>query len=451
VALDPERWQFPGFKMKLRVHRFLHALSPRSQSLWFTPRAWIPPRLAEMRGRGLSGASRRLGKLQGTAAALLCGSTVFGTAALCDGHRGVWFDPSTTQRMLDAAWSGTDSYGEISEEEEDAILGTGAHWAYGEISFEGMEALLQHMGLSASDVFVDLGSGRGIAVAHSFLAGAALQSLGVEMALTRHNQAKQATERLCKVMNLLSSGPDAAAFWLRDEQHALSPSFEARAGERSLRLVHGDCLKVDLAGATAVYMANLTWPDGAVAAIGARLANTPSVRVVASLKPLDSLPAPRVRPAAHPVRQPGPLNPSLVAGRRAPAVGGALPPHELAGPQQELTWRAGVHVPPYVTRARRRGVAAWLATAGAEVCAARAARLKCIGANMYSAPPHACGGVLGYSGQSPLQNVRVLRTTPASCGRGRDSSCPRPAVSPSACGRFVILRGGQRSVDDFHR
>lgn len=282
-----------------------------AQRLWFAPRARPALRRAPVRdgssgssgsGRanpGATGAASAWKGVGAAAAALFFGASV-GATALCEGS-GWGFDPGLTQRVIDAAWSGTDSYGEIPEDEEDAILETGAHWAYGEISFEGVEALLRVMDLTPNDVFFDLGSGRGMAVAHCFLSGAPRQSVGVEMSRTRHVQAKHAAERLSKIVNLLPHGPasgisasgnsdrSAAAFWLREEALALSPTFEMRAGARSMRLVHGDCLKVDLAGATAVYMANLTWPDEAVAAIGARLAATPSVRIVASLKPLPSL------------------------------------------------------------------------------------------------------------------------------------------------------------------
>ena len=43
----------------------------------------------------------------------------------------------------DAVYCGTDSYGSISEEEEEEILESGGHWAYGEIEMDGFQALIE--------------------------------------------------------------------------------------------------------------------------------------------------------------------------------------------------------------------------------------------------------------------------------------------------------------------
>ena len=180
------------------------------------------------------------------------------------------FRPSLVQRVLDIVYAGTDHYGTIPDDEEDAVNATGGHWAYGEITFNGLQALLQYMEVDQSSVFYDFGSGLGKVVVQCFLTSGARKVVGIEMAGTRHLQAWQASERMGKLVELIddarshvllpplsdsASGSNLVHFgfssWFQEQpecDEALSPSFVLRCNsgtdQRELRLIHGDCLKV---------------------------------------------------------------------------------------------------------------------------------------------------------------------------------------------------------------
>ena len=177
--------------------------------------------------------------------------------------------PLLAKRLIEIAFTGTDLYGTIPEEEEDAVNAVG-HWAYGEISPEGVGALLARMDVGPDSVFYDLGSGLGKVLAQALLASEARRVVGIEMASTRHRHAWQACERLSKLLDLVSDPlltmsptdvpPPQTAVWFEEDPGALSPSMVLRAVGRELRVVHGDCLVLPIHDATHVYMANLTWP-----------------------------------------------------------------------------------------------------------------------------------------------------------------------------------------------
>ncbi len=165
--------------------------------------------------------------------------------------------PTFARRLMDIAYAGTDQYGTISDEEEEAVNSTGGHWAYGEISYEGLQALLEHMDVGPDSVFYDFGSGLGKVVSQCFITSGARKVVGIEMAETRHSQAWQACERIGKLLDLIEDiqstthGSQRLSSWFEDQpeqEQALSPSFVLRSsgvdGPRELRLIHGDCLKV---------------------------------------------------------------------------------------------------------------------------------------------------------------------------------------------------------------
>jgi hypothetical protein len=170
----------------------------------------------------------------------------------CDSIR-----PTFARRLMDIAYAGTDHYGTIPDEEEEAINSTGGHWAYGEISYEGLHALLEHMDVGENSVFYDFGSGLGKVVAQCFITSGARKVVGIEMAETRHSQAWQACERIGKLLDLIEDiqstkqSSQRLSSWFEEQperDQALSPSFVLRSrgvdGPRELRLIHGDCLKV---------------------------------------------------------------------------------------------------------------------------------------------------------------------------------------------------------------
>ena len=259
--------------------------------------------------------------------------SIWETTAWCEKMK-----PSFARRILDVVYAGTDHYGTISDDEEEAVNSTGGHWAYGEISHEGLQALLEYMDICKSSVFYDFGSGLGKVVAQCFLTTNTQKVVGIEMAGTRHIQAWQACERMGKLVDLVAdiraSVPSlVVASWFEEQpprDEALSPSFVLHTSEgdgRELRLIHGDCLKVHPSGAfqscpfsaveygmasfarrlqvahddaTHIYMANLTWPEATVERVAARAAALPSVRRIASLRPLPpALLAPPARPGGR--------------------------------------------------------------------------------------------------------------------------------------------------------
>jgi SAM-dependent methyltransferase len=128
---------------------------------------------------------------------------------------------------------------------------------YGEITYEGMEALAKSMKFTGSDVFYDLGSGVGKLVTYFYLTTPIKKSVGVEMVGTRHQTA------MLTLAKLQSEG--------------------FVVNERDLQFLHANLREVNFKDATVIYMSSLCFPKELMQELSQRfLALKPGLRIISS-------------------------------------------------------------------------------------------------------------------------------------------------------------------------
>ena len=134
---------------------------------------------------------------------------------------------------------------------------------YGEITERGFASLADRLRLGPSDVFVDCGSGLGLAVTQAAREFGVRRSYGVEFSTSRHDLA---VEKLAGD----AAGDDAAS---------------------RVRLLQGDCAETalwavggELSTCTCVYTCNLLFDAALNARINRRIESCASVRRVAALR-----------------------------------------------------------------------------------------------------------------------------------------------------------------------
>ena len=131
---------------------------------------------------------------------------------------------------------------------------------YGEITSDGMSSLGRRVRIGPSDVFVDLGSGCGRAVLQAVEQFGCKSACGIELGRARHELALQARDGL--------------------QVHLAS----------KVRFLCGDCaaselwLRSPLTDATVVYIASLCFDEALMQRLSERVAASPRVRTVATLK-----------------------------------------------------------------------------------------------------------------------------------------------------------------------
>merc|ERR1719329_188970 len=112
---------------------------------------------------------------------------------------------------------------------------------YGEIPNDSVVMVIQELGIKAGSVFYDLGSGIGHMTLQVYLTTMASRSVGIEIAVPRHEVGAKAL-RLLK-----SSGVET----LLDHKPA---------GKQEVDLICENITKLDLSDATGIYMASLFFP-----------------------------------------------------------------------------------------------------------------------------------------------------------------------------------------------
>jgi dihydroxyacetone kinase DhaKLM complex PTS-EIIA-like component DhaM len=132
-------------------------------------------------------------------------------------------------------------------------------------------------------IFFDLGSGVGRLVTQMYMdqPSRVTRSVGVELALNRHEIGERALEGIIQELyhNDGEFGSDGEDFGMLSSL-SLPPPIE---------LIHGDALTIDLSCATHVYMSSLCFPDEVLLALQEKLLQYPSIQVVAALNRLDLL------------------------------------------------------------------------------------------------------------------------------------------------------------------
>lgn len=141
---------------------------------------------------------------------------------------------------------------------------------YGEITLHGVTELFRdpHVNLKSTDVFADLGSGLGRAVAAAAFIGNVHEAFGVELSERRWDLG-------CQALGTLASGIKGA----------LNTSSRPSATHQHFEVRHQNILDADLHKPTVVYVASLCFRTGLLAKIQHRLEQQlPAGARVASLR-----------------------------------------------------------------------------------------------------------------------------------------------------------------------
>lgn len=132
-------------------------------------------------------------------------------------------------------------------------------WTYGEINFEGVQALQRELNVTGTDVFYDLGSGLGRMVFQVGLDWGVAKCVGIELSETRHNRAVRAFHQL----KLVDSG-FGDCIELRNE----------------------NLLTTDMSDATVAYLACTCWDADFMEQVLQKLHLVKALRWVVSTEPL---------------------------------------------------------------------------------------------------------------------------------------------------------------------
>lgn len=136
---------------------------------------------------------------------------------------------------------------------------------YGEILYESVEKLFAHLNLTEQDIFFDLGSGVGKLAIHFFLRSTIQEAVGIEISTVLHQQALQAVDKMTNELSIF---------------------FEP---QRKLTFLQGDFLKIPLTSATVIFICAPCYTQPMMNQLGNIINETPSIRKVLSLRPLNTL------------------------------------------------------------------------------------------------------------------------------------------------------------------
>ncbi len=178
---------------------------------------------------------------------------------------GSLLDYGDTKKALQEAYTSALLPFQIPQEEKNLIEKanadtTGLSSTYGEITIAGSDRLLEAWGLTAKDVFYDLGSGRGQFVLQAALSTPVGKSIGIELSPMRNDEGLRAFERI------------------KASQVPLLP--------KRVELRQGDILKDDWTDATAIYFASALMPKSGVKKVTEKVLRIPRSVKIASLKRL---------------------------------------------------------------------------------------------------------------------------------------------------------------------
>jgi hypothetical protein len=135
----------------------------------------------------------------------------------------------------------------------------------GEIFYESINKLIPMMRLKESDVFVDLGSANGKIVSQIFLTTPVKTSIGIEIVPELHNAAMRVLQQI---------------------KNDLPYFYE---NNREMTFIHGDFLNKSLDSMTVALINATCFPPSLLHELGKVINNTPTIRLVLSLRPLITL------------------------------------------------------------------------------------------------------------------------------------------------------------------
>jgi hypothetical protein len=121
--------------------------------------------------------------------------------------------PETLDSLFDSAFRGKDGHCTTDDEDEeiDRVAGEYAS-TFGEITSRGVRQMCNRVGMSESDIFLDMGSGVGKAVLQIALERGTKRSVGVELSRSRHRNAGKAVSALSADMHVSFDDPPHAVY-----------------------------------------------------------------------------------------------------------------------------------------------------------------------------------------------------------------------------------------------
>lgn len=137
------------------------------------------------------------------------------------------------QQIMNRIFHDIDGF-DIPKNDEKKVRQSKGSPIYGEINFQSLNKLLNHLKLGNNDVFYDLGSGVGKVVIQTALTSPIKKSIGVELSLVRYEDAKKALK--------------------------IATQFDQTLPSRC-RFVNADMLTVDLSDASVVYTCSTAFSE----------------------------------------------------------------------------------------------------------------------------------------------------------------------------------------------
>ena len=185
-------------------------------------------------------------------------------------------DTENAERLVEELYTSRDlsidaafSISEADIKHVNTLSGSAKAVNYGEVLLSSWATVLLHVGLGPDDVFLDLGSGRGLLVLYTQLSCGVRRSIGVELSRERHAIATRAL----------------ALLRTRDPRAAAATEFR-----------NEDMRATDLSEATCVFLMNADLPHKLVAAVWERLLQRERPCVVLTLYAPRDVEASRLPP-----------------------------------------------------------------------------------------------------------------------------------------------------------
>lgn len=141
---------------------------------------------------------------------------------------------------------------------------TNFHLTRGEILFPSIEKLLSIITINEQDIFLDLGSGKGQVVVQVFLRSKVSKSHGIEINSPLYQQSMMVAHCIQKDWPNLYLG-------------------------REMEFFHGDFLQLPFNSPSIVFINSVCFDQDLLLAIGNKINNTPSIRVVLTLRAMHNL------------------------------------------------------------------------------------------------------------------------------------------------------------------
>ncbi|MEM7588948.1 MAG: hypothetical protein AAF320_02130 [Myxococcota bacterium] len=150
----------------------------------------------------------------------------------------------------------------VSQEERNSIdQSRSSNSTYGELTFEGIQKLVDVLQLSPDDVFFDLGSGVAKIVLYVYRVAGVRKSVGIELSKTRHDAAMEILQQVRK------------HGWIQPD--------------RLLELQHKDILNSDFHDATVLYICSTCYPNDIIRGVVQKMLQIPRPVILVSQKPIE--------------------------------------------------------------------------------------------------------------------------------------------------------------------